>query len=97
MSALNFTRYLLECDGCKKRHGEPNGHNSAREARLAAYVDGWRYPPMVKTDGGYGSSTSDVCPNCMPGWVPRRWGQRNSGRRLPSDEAPATSAPEEQP
>lgn len=90
MSALTFGRYLLECDGCKKRHGEPHGHNSAREARIAAYVDGWRYPSMVKSDGSCGSSTSDVCPDCMPGWIPRRWGQRNSGRRLASDQAPTT-------
>jgi hypothetical protein len=93
MSSLNFTRYLLECDGCKQRHGEPNGHNSAREARLAAYVDGWRYPPMVKTDGSHGTSTSDVCPDCFPAWTLRGWGQRQgSGRRLSTDEAPATGS-----
>ncbi|MBM4820068.1 hypothetical protein HXP45_03025 [Streptomyces actuosus] len=38
MSALNFSRYILECDGCKKRHGDPHGHNSSQEARIAAYI-----------------------------------------------------------
>ncbi|MGW4822507.1 hypothetical protein ACWEP4_26825 [Streptomyces sp. NPDC004227] len=86
MSALSFNRYVLECDGCQKRHGEPHGHNSAREARIAAYIDGWRFPSLVRADGSLGNSTSDVCADCMPTWVPRRWGQRRSGRYIPQDE-----------
>ena len=39
MSALGFNRFILQCDGCKARHGEPHGHNSAQEARIAAYID----------------------------------------------------------
>lgn len=93
MSALNFSRHVLECDGCKKRHGEPHGHNSPREARIAAYIDGWRYPLMLKADDSYGTTTSDVCPDCLPGWIPQRVKQRNVGRRLSVDEAP-TAAPE---
>lgn len=48
MSALGFNRYILQCDGCKARHGDPHGHNSAQEARIAAYIDGWRYPSMLR-------------------------------------------------
>jgi len=89
MSTLNFSRVVLECDGCKKRHGEPHGHNSSREARIAAYIDGWRYIPMVKANGQYGERTDDVCDECAPTWIPRRWQPgRGSGRRLSVDDAP---------
>jgi hypothetical protein len=88
MSALGFNRYLLQCDGCKARHGEPNGHNSAHEARIAAYVDGWRYPAMIKSDGSIGTKTSDVCPDCMPTWEPQRWRERDKSRQLHQHEAP---------
>jgi hypothetical protein len=92
VSTLSFNRYILQCDGCKARHGEPDGHNSAQEARIAAYVDGWRYPPMVRGDGAPGSKTSDVCPECMPTWVPQRWRERDGGRRLRTAEAPAAGS-----
>ena len=89
MSAITFSRYVLECDGCKKRHGEPNGHNSSNEARIAAYIDGWRFPPMVRANGTYGSRTNDICDECIPTWVPKQWQPgRGSGRRLGRDEAP---------
>lgn len=89
MSTLNFSRVVLECDGCKKRHGEPHGHASSREARIAAYIDGWRYIPMVKANGQYGERTDDVCDECVPTWIPRRWQPgRGSGRRLSVNESP---------
>ncbi|AWT42814.1 MULTISPECIES: hypothetical protein [Streptomyces] len=89
MSALNFSRYILECDGCKKRHGDPHGHNSSQEARIAAYIDGWRFPSMIKSDGSIGSRTNDVCADCMTTWAPRQWATgRGSGRRLSVDQAP---------
>lgn len=89
MSTLTFSRYVLQCDGCKARHGEPDGHNSAHEARIAAYIDGWRYPSMVRADGTIGTRTSDVCPACMPTWMPRRWRERDKSRRLRNAEAPS--------
>lgn len=88
MSTLNFTRLILECDGCKTQHGQPHGHNSAQEARIAAYIDGWRFPSTVRADGTPGSAVSDVCPDCIPGWRPQRYGQ-NGARRLATEEAPS--------
>ncbi|MEV7976234.1 hypothetical protein [Streptomyces sp. NPDC086519] len=89
MSALTFSRLVLVCDGCQKRHGEPHGHNSAQEARIAAYIDGWRFPATVKKDGSQGTGASDVCPDCIPTWVPQRWLQRpGRGAHLPISEAP---------
>jgi hypothetical protein len=89
VSTLNFNRVVLECDGCKKRHGEPHGHGSSREARIAAYIDGWRFPPMVKANGHYGERTNDVCDDCSPTWVIRQWRPGSSkGRHLMVDEAP---------
>lgn len=90
MSTLNFTRYILECDGCGARHGAPNGHNSAQEARIAAYVDGWRYPARLKADGSVGVSTSDVCPDCMPAWTPQGRRVRKKSARLSNTEAPTS-------
>lgn len=88
MAALTFNRYILECDGCQERHGEPDGHRSATEMRAAAYAAGWRFPAMIKADGTPGHSSSDVGPACLPMWRPRRWGQRRSGRYLYQAEAP---------
>ncbi|MFV0136374.1 hypothetical protein ACLGIH_24735 [Streptomyces sp. HMX87] len=89
MSTLNFARVVLQCDGCQKRHGEPHGHNSAQEARMAAYIDGWRFPNTVKSDGSVGTGTSDVCNDCFPNWRPRHWQTgRGSGRRLSVGQAP---------
>lgn len=93
MSTFTFSRVILECDGCKKRHGEPHGHASAREARIAAYVDGWRFPPMLKANGHYGERTNDVCGECIPTWVIRRWQPgANRGRHLMVHEAPRPEA-----
>jgi hypothetical protein len=89
MAALSFQRYLVECDGCQNRHGEPDGRRTSEEARAAAYADGWRFPAMVKSDGKPGASTSDVCPKCVPNWTPVRWGVRR-GRALKQSEAPST-------
>ncbi|MFF8829126.1 hypothetical protein [Streptomyces sp. NPDC015131] len=89
MSSVTFSRYILECDGCKKPHGYPHGHNSAQEARIAAYIDGWRFPPMVRADGSTGVRTNDICDECMPTWTPQQWRPgRGSGRRLSIQEAP---------
>jgi hypothetical protein len=89
MSTLNFTRLILQCDGCKKRHGDPHGHNSAQEARIAAYVDGWRFPATVRANGAPGTAASDVCPDCTPAWEPQQYGQRfASSTRLSVSEAP---------
>jgi len=91
MSALTFYRYIIECDGCEARHGEPNGRRSAAAARAAAYADGWRFPAMVLASGKPGASTSDVCPACVQNWTPVRWGGgRGSGRSLRQEEAPST-------
>ncbi|QER88602.1 hypothetical protein [Streptomyces tendae] len=88
MSTLQFLRCLLECDGCKATFGDPHGYNSPREARLAAYLAGWRFPVIRKANGQLGIATSDVCDKCMPTWQPRDWENRNTGRRLRAREAP---------
>ncbi|GGK18281.1 hypothetical protein GCM10011583_57700 [Streptomyces camponoticapitis] len=89
MSTLNFTRIILRCDGCLKRHGDPHGHGSAREARVAAYIDGWRFPSTARADGSPGSGSSDVCPDCLPTWEPQGYLARPSrSRRLRVDESP---------
>lgn len=90
MSALAFHRYIVECDGCHARHGEPDGRPSVAAARAAAYADGWRFPAMVLASGKPSSSSSDVCPTCIPSWTPARWGsRRGSGRILRKEEAPS--------
>jgi hypothetical protein len=91
MSRLSFLRYILQCDGCKTRHGDPIGHNSAEEARIAAYVDGWRFPALLKSDGAPGTRASDVCPECMPTWTPRRWQDGDRCRQLAATEAPTAT------
>ncbi|MFE9777764.1 hypothetical protein ACFYPA_06355 [Streptomyces sp. NPDC005775] len=91
MARLTFNRVILECDGCQKRHGEPAGHNSPTEARLAGYVDGWRFPSNLRSNGQLGDTESDVCPECMPSWVPRT--RRAAGRRLRTHEAPTPEQP----
>lgn len=89
MSTLNFTRLVLVCDGCKKRHGDPHGHNSANEARVAAYIDGWRFPSTIKSNGQPGSASCDVCPDCMPTWEPQHYHARpGRSTRLSVGSAP---------
>ncbi|MET8506801.1 hypothetical protein ABZV60_19415 [Streptomyces sp. NPDC004787] len=93
MSTLTFSRVVLQCDGCLRRHGDPHGHNSAQEARAAAYGDGWRFPATVRADGTPGNGSSDVCGSCIPAWRPKRWGERPaSSVRLPVDAAPREEA-----
>ncbi|WP_150232247.1 hypothetical protein [Streptomyces filamentosus] len=89
MATLSFHRYLIECDGCQARHGEPDGRRTSDEARAAAYADGWRFPAMIKSNGKPGASVSDVCPACITDWAPVRWGASRS-RYLMSSEAPPT-------
>lgn len=70
MATLAMTLYLMECDGCQSTLGLPNGYSSATEARLAAYADGWRYPPQPTKSGRPGRRTFDVCPSCISTWKP---------------------------
>lgn len=86
MARLHFSRFLLECDGCHQRHGEPHGHNSPQEARIAAYIDGWRFPVNLKANGSPGTSEADVCPSCLPAWTLKK--RRSASRRLRASEAP---------
>lgn len=67
VSARVVTRLILVCDGCGTEFDE---HPNATEARAAAYGAGWRYPSKVKANGTQATRTSDVCPKCLPGWVP---------------------------
>jgi len=91
VSTLNFSRIVLVCDGCQKRHGDPHGHNSAQEARIAAYTDGWRFPATVRADGSPGSAACDVCPDCMPTWQPQHYHARpGRSTHLHVDKAPRT-------
>lgn len=70
MTTRQIHRLLIVCDGCGTAHN-PDGANSEREGRYAAYNDGWRYPPQIKKDGTPARTTSDVCPNCINGWTPQ--------------------------
>ena len=64
MASITLVRYLIECDGCLAVFGD-------HEARVAAYVQGWRFPSRLKANGQAGAQTSDVCAECLPDWQPR--------------------------
>ena len=72
MSAPYLYRYKLVCDGCKAEHlpaADPTiGFGSTMEARADAYSHGWRFPHRINKNGTQASRTSDVCPDCAPGW-----------------------------
>lgn len=61
---------VLICDGCQTEIGNGGEYRSAMDARAAAYAAGWRFPPKVKANGTASAVTSDVCPDCEPGWQP---------------------------
>lgn len=83
MASLHIAMYLIECDGCSKVFGAPQGYPSSTEARAAAYGDGWRFPNQVTKAGKTANTTSDVCPGCVPSWSPQR---RESRHRAISRE-----------
>ncbi len=64
MSGQTYTRYLLSCDGC----GVELDGESADRARQFAKNLGWGFPHKVKRNGLPSAATSDVCPQCLPGW-----------------------------
>ncbi|MGQ4355258.1 helix-turn-helix domain-containing protein [Streptomyces drozdowiczii] len=88
MTTLSFHRYVLQCEGCPARFGDPHGYNSPDLARVASRQSGWGTPPVRRAGGGLGVITSDVCPNCLSGWEPVLFTRRQHGRRLSADEAP---------
>lgn len=90
MTTLGFNRYVLQCEGCPARFGEPHGYNSPDIARTAAREQGWGTPPIRRATGQLGVITSDVCPDCRPNWEPVTMATRQHGRRLAPDEAPAS-------
>lgn len=63
---------VLVCDGCGVEVGSNGEFRNAMEARAHAYGLGWRFPSVVNKDGSFhASSANDVCPECLPNWIPR--------------------------
>lgn len=79
MGILQINRSILACDGdgCDATFGAPGGYVSPSDARGAAYGAGWRFPHHVSKKGATSSTTSDVCPKCVPGWVPQQRSARS--------------------
>lgn len=71
MSALQVNRVVLACDGCGTHYADGDTFPSPMDARGTAYGSGWRFPPMTTRAGSPAAQCSDVCPECLPGWVPR--------------------------
>ncbi|WP_069887059.1 hypothetical protein [Streptomyces luteocolor] len=73
MATISVHAVMLSCDDCGTRLRDGEQFSSATDARGAAYGDGWRFPPQLskRTGQPLTSSTSDVCPNCLPGWKPQ--------------------------
>jgi len=84
MAGLALQVYVISCDGCETIFGAPNGFVSSMDARAAAYGEGWRFPNQITKTGAPGRTTSDVCPECMPTWTPKKQGSR--ARHLSMDE-----------
>jgi hypothetical protein len=71
MSGKTITRYMLKCDGpCGQERGGGGEYENAMEARAAAYAEGWRFPSKVLMNGKTATSSSDVCPDCLPSFDP---------------------------
>lgn len=64
MSSVPMNRMLIRCDSCEvMSSGE---HPTAMEARAAAYVQGWRFPPRIGINGKSSPNrTDDLCPSCV--------------------------------
>lgn len=83
MATRTLSYRILVCDGCEKEFGRAMNFASLIEARAAAYGEGWRFPPRVRTTGAEAKQVSDVCPGCVPGWRERpaqnNWAVRRGG------------------
>jgi len=84
MATLKMVVNFVECDGCQVLFGGPHGYSSPMEVRAAAYQEGWRFPSHVSATGKPGSTTSDVCPECVPGWVAQK--RESRARAINRDE-----------
>lgn len=73
MATISTHTVMLRCDGCGTDLRDGEKFPSTTDARGAAYGHGWRFPPQVskRTGQPLNSSTSDVCPACLPGWQPQ--------------------------
>jgi hypothetical protein len=81
LSALQISRVILCCDGCAVEFNGGESFPNPTEARGSAYGAGWRFPPRLTKNGKASASTSDVCPDCLPGWTPQPISVRPSYRR----------------
>jgi hypothetical protein len=84
MSGETVTRYVLKCDGgCGIELGRSGEYENAMEARADAYGKGWRFPGQVKKGGAPSTRTSDVCPECLPGFKPQEANDTWKNKRNP--------------
>jgi hypothetical protein len=70
MAALQISSVVLRCDGCNKALNDGEAFGNTTEARAAAYGAGWRFPSMLTSSGKPAQRGSDVCPSCLPTWMP---------------------------
>jgi hypothetical protein len=71
MSAQHVNSVVLVCDGCGKTLEDGRTFPTPMDARGNAYGAGWRFPPMLTKSGSPSpKNSSDVCPECLPGWKP---------------------------